>query len=149
VAEIFVSYTSKDRDWAFWIGQELEKLGHKPRIDAWEIPGGGDIARWTNERIESVDHVLGVISKDYVKGPLRFLWDEFLRAKMNRTNFFLPVRIKDCALPLLLDSLKRCDLFGVNRSLRASESSLMSTVFCRGRTLLLNSTIRSCNATSF
>ncbi len=30
VADIFVSYTSSDRDWAFWIGQELEKLGHLP-----------------------------------------------------------------------------------------------------------------------
>jgi hypothetical protein len=28
VADIFVSYTSDDRDWAFWIGQELLKLGH-------------------------------------------------------------------------------------------------------------------------
>jgi hypothetical protein len=28
VADIFVSYTSGDRDWAFWIGQELLKLGH-------------------------------------------------------------------------------------------------------------------------
>ena len=28
MADIFVSYTSSDRDWAFWIGQELEKLGH-------------------------------------------------------------------------------------------------------------------------
>jgi hypothetical protein len=28
VADIFVSYTSSDRDWAFWIAQELERLGH-------------------------------------------------------------------------------------------------------------------------
>jgi hypothetical protein len=28
VADIFVSYTSDDRNWAFWIGQELLKLGH-------------------------------------------------------------------------------------------------------------------------
>src|ERR1700759_21259 len=43
VADIFVSYTSKDRDWAFWIGQELEKLGHVARIDAWELTGGDNI----------------------------------------------------------------------------------------------------------
>jgi hypothetical protein len=30
VANIFVSYyTSDDRDWAFWIAQELLKLGHE------------------------------------------------------------------------------------------------------------------------
>jgi len=26
VADIFVSYTSSDRDWAHWIGKELEAL---------------------------------------------------------------------------------------------------------------------------
>jgi hypothetical protein len=31
VADIFISYTSSDRDWAFWIGQQLEKPGHKRR----------------------------------------------------------------------------------------------------------------------
>jgi hypothetical protein len=39
VADIFVSSTSNDRDWAFWIGQELLKLGHVPRIHEWEISG--------------------------------------------------------------------------------------------------------------
>jgi hypothetical protein len=32
VADIFVSYTSADRDWAFWIGQELLKLGHAAHL---------------------------------------------------------------------------------------------------------------------
>ena len=41
MADIFVNYTSSDRDWAFWIGQELEKLGHSPHIHEWEIPAGG------------------------------------------------------------------------------------------------------------
>jgi hypothetical protein len=37
VADIFVSYTSSDRDRAFWIGQELKKLGHIPHVHEWEI----------------------------------------------------------------------------------------------------------------
>jgi hypothetical protein len=37
VAEIFLSYTQSDREWAFWIGYELEALGHQPRIHGWEI----------------------------------------------------------------------------------------------------------------
>jgi hypothetical protein len=43
VADIFISYTSADRDWAFWIVQELEALGHVPHVHEWEINGGGDI----------------------------------------------------------------------------------------------------------
>ena len=37
VADIFVSYTSSDRDWAFWIAKELEALGHAPHVHEWEI----------------------------------------------------------------------------------------------------------------
>jgi hypothetical protein len=32
MADIFVSYTSSDRDWAFWIGHELDDLGHNPHL---------------------------------------------------------------------------------------------------------------------
>jgi hypothetical protein len=38
VADIFVSYTSDDRDWAFWIGQELLKLGHAARDAVLSYP---------------------------------------------------------------------------------------------------------------
>jgi hypothetical protein len=69
VADIFVSYTSKDIDWAFWIGQELEKLGHVARIDAWEISGGGNVIAWMQDRMQRADHALCVISEDYFKGP--------------------------------------------------------------------------------
>ena len=37
MAEIFVSYTSSDRDWANWVGLELERLGHVARVHEWEI----------------------------------------------------------------------------------------------------------------
>ena len=55
MADIFVRYTSDDREWAEWIGQELLKLGHAAHIDAWEIPGGGDIAAWMDERLQKAD----------------------------------------------------------------------------------------------
>ena len=51
VADIFVSYTSSDREWSFWIGQELEKLGYTAHIHEWEISAGGDIAGWMEERL--------------------------------------------------------------------------------------------------
>jgi hypothetical protein len=28
MADIFISYTNSDRDWAFWVAKELEGLGH-------------------------------------------------------------------------------------------------------------------------
>jgi tetratricopeptide (TPR) repeat protein len=140
VADIFVSYTSKDRDWAFWIGQELEKLKHVPRIDAWEIPGGGNIMAWMLERLDTANHTLCVISPDYYNGP--FASAEFQAAlwaaQEARTNFLLPVRVADCELRRLLAPLKRCDLFGVDEDeararlidfLRPAEKPSTSTPF--------------------
>ena len=67
MAEIFVSYTSSDREWAFWIATELQKLGHAPRVHEWEIVE--DIYAWMQQRHDAAHHVLCVISEDYLKAP--------------------------------------------------------------------------------
>jgi hypothetical protein len=67
VADIFVSYTSKDRDWAFWIGQELSRLEHQPRIHEWEIDAGGDVPKWTEDRLQATHRVLCVVLMFAVK----------------------------------------------------------------------------------
>jgi Tfp pilus assembly protein PilF len=118
VADIFVSYTSQDRDWAEWIGQELEKLGHVARIDAWEISGGGDIAAWMDERHDKADHILCVVSETYLSKPYSS-WERRAgqwAAQTDRPNFVLPVRIEDCKLRTLLASVKYCDLFGMEEN---------------------------------
>ena len=69
MADIFVSYTSSDREWAFWIGHELDALGHVPHIHDWEIPAGGDIVAWMEERHQAADHILCVISAAYLSKP--------------------------------------------------------------------------------
>ena len=67
VADIFISYTSSDRDWAFWIAKELEALGHTPHVHEWEIKGGDDIYAWMEARHDTADHVLCVVSDEYLK----------------------------------------------------------------------------------
>ena len=37
MADIFVSYTTSDRDWAFWIAKELEELGHMAHVHEWRL----------------------------------------------------------------------------------------------------------------
>jgi tetratricopeptide (TPR) repeat protein len=118
VADIFVSYTSSDRDWAFWIGQELEKLGHVAHVHEWEISAGGDIVDWMEERTDEADQMVLVISKAYL-GKAYSSWERRSAqwaARTKRPNFALPVRIEECELPILLDSLKRCDLFDIDES---------------------------------
>ena len=68
MADIFVSYTSSDRDWAFWIGLELEKLGHTAHLHEWEISAGGDIPAWMEDPEQTKTGNLGDIFQ--MRAPL-------------------------------------------------------------------------------
>jgi hypothetical protein len=61
VADIFVSYTNSDCDWAMWIATELRALGHKPHVHEWEIGAGDDIYAWMEARQDAADHMLCVV----------------------------------------------------------------------------------------
>ena len=116
MADIFVSYTSSDRHWALWIAQELEALGHTPRVHEWEISGGGDIPGWIEESLEKADHCLLVVSETYLTKPYSS-WER--RAAQwatasRRPNFALPMFIEDIEPPILLAHLKKCALHGLS-----------------------------------
>jgi TIR domain len=114
VADIFVSYTSDDRDWAFWIGKELLNLGHTPHIHEWEISGGGDIEAWMEERHNSANHILCVVSEAYLKAPHSSRERRSAQWAIDRPNFALPVFVEDCKAPSLFANIKRCDLYGLS-----------------------------------
>ena len=115
MADIFVSYTSSDREWAFWIATELRALGHTAHIHEWEIKGGDDIYAWMEQRHDAADHVLCVVSDDYLKAPYSTLERNaaLWQAASKRPGFVLFVAVKPCRLPTLADHIRRCELFGV------------------------------------
>ncbi len=115
VADIFISYTSSDREWAFWIARELESLGHTPHIHEWEIKGGDDIYAWMESRHDAADHVLCVVSDDYLKAPYSTLERNaaLWQAAARRPGFVLLVAVEPCRLPTLADHIRRCELYGV------------------------------------
>jgi TIR domain len=115
MADIFVSYTSSDREWAFWIAKELKALGHTPHIHEWEIGGGDNIYAWMEQRHDAADHVLCVVSDDYLKAPYSTLERHaaLWQAASKRPGFVLFVAVKPCRLPTLADHIRRCELYGV------------------------------------
>jgi tetratricopeptide (TPR) repeat protein len=118
MANIFVSYTSDDRDWAFWIGHELDDLGHRARLHEWELSAGGDIMAWMEKVHHEAQHILCVISKMYLDKPYSSLERRAAQwaATTDRPNFALPVLIEDCELPTLLAPFKRCDLYDIDEA---------------------------------
>jgi phosphoglycolate phosphatase-like HAD superfamily hydrolase len=119
VANIFVSFTSSDRQWAFWIAQELAKLGHVPLVHEWEISAGGDIPKWMEENLEKAEHCLLIASKTYLTKPYSS-WErraaQWAAASERRPNFALPVLIEACDMPVSLAHLKRCELHGLREA---------------------------------
>ena len=69
MADFFVSYTSSDHDWAMWVATELKALGHTAHVHEWEIGAGDDIYAWMEARHDAADHVLCVVSDEYLKAP--------------------------------------------------------------------------------
>jgi tetratricopeptide (TPR) repeat protein len=114
MADIFVSYTSSDRDWAFWIAKELATLGHTPHVHDWEIKGGDDIYAWMERHHDAADHVLCVVSDEYLKAPYSTLERNaaLWHAASKRPGFVLLVAVKPCRFPTLTDHLRRCELHG-------------------------------------
>jgi tetratricopeptide (TPR) repeat protein len=115
MADIFISYTSSDRDWAFWIAKELEALGDTPHVHEWEIRGGEDIYAWMERRHDSADHVLCIVSDDYLKAPYSTLERNaaLWQSAQKRPGFVILVTVEPCKLPTLSDHIRRCELFGV------------------------------------
>jgi tetratricopeptide (TPR) repeat protein len=130
MADFFISYTSTDRDWAQWIGRELTALAHTPHIHEWEVKGGDDIYAWMEARHDAADHVLCVVSDEYLKAPYSTLERNaaLWQAAKNRTSFVLFVVVKSCRLPTLIDHIRRCELFGVpEEAARTRFREFMST----------------------
>ena len=115
VAKVFISYTSKDRRWAFWIAEALGTLGHVAHVHEWELPPGGNIARWMRERLDESDHMAAVVSAEYFTKVYSgweldsALWETVGAA----ANFVLPLFVEPCEAPKLTKIFKRCDLYGV------------------------------------
>ena len=118
MADIFISYTASDRDWAFWIAKELEALGNIPHVHEWEVERGADIYAWMEQRHDTADHVLCVVSDDYLKAPYSTLERNaaLWQAASKRPGFVLLVVVKPCKLPTLSDHIRRCVLYGVPES---------------------------------
>src|SRR3954451_20406676 len=119
MADIFVSYTSGDRDWALWLAEELKTLGHTPFVHEWEIEKGEDIYAWMETRIDAAHQMLCVVSEAYLKAPYSALdrraglW----HAAKAQPGFVLLVVVKPCRLPRLSAPMRRVDLVGRPREL--------------------------------
>ena len=115
--KFFISYTSKDSQNAQWIGWTLKDLGHEAFVHEWEIGAGQNIPEWMEKRIEECDHLIGVFSPEYINAKyskserLAGYWNDAI----GQEGFLMPVVVRPCDLPRLVQPLKRVDLTACDR----------------------------------
>lgn len=117
MSKFFISYTGNDSQKAQWIGWTLGDLGHEAFVHEWEVAGGGNIPAWMEQRLEDCDHFIGVFSPDYIDAKyskserLAVYWKDAI----GRDGFLMPVVIRPCELPILVQPLKRLEIAGCDR----------------------------------
>ena len=118
MANIFVSYTQSDRAEADWIANELTALGHMPHVHEREVRSGENFYAWMRQRLDAADHVLCVISDEYLRAP-HSIWEfdaAVRQAADKRPGFLLPVvvNLRQLRVPVIIDHLNRCELQGLS-----------------------------------
>lgn len=105
---VFISYSSKDKEFVEKLALDLKKMGVGVWFDKWEIKVGDSIVEKINQGIKTNDFLAIVLSptsvnSEWVKKELNSaLFKEIDR----RCVFVLPILYKICDIPELLKEKK-------------------------------------------
>jgi WD40 repeat protein/uncharacterized protein YjbI with pentapeptide repeats/3',5'-cyclic AMP phosphodiesterase CpdA len=114
--DFFVSYSPADERWATWIAWELEAIGHRTLLQAWDFVPGTNFIDFMDRGVSEANAVIAVLSRNYLRSKYgRLEWQAALRADPdNPSNRLITVRIADCPLEGLLSTITYVDLVGVS-----------------------------------
>lgn len=111
MAKVFISHSSKDKEFAASLANDLRDLGHEPWLDQWKIRVGDCIPSEIERGVSGSDYVVVVLTPDAVssgwveKEWKTKYWEEIEKSKI----CVLPVLLKDCDVPPLLKIKKYAD----------------------------------------
>ena len=116
--DFFVSYNSKDLQWAEWIAWELEEAGYSVFIQAWDFLPGGNFVLDMQQATSQSKRTIAVLSENYLNA--QFTQSEwaaaFAQDPTGRRGMLLPVRVGKCEPTGLLKSIVYIDLLGLDRA---------------------------------
>lgn len=112
--DFFVSYNSKDKQWAEWIAWELEAAGYTTVIQAWDFRPGGNFVLDMQEAAAGAERTIAVLSQNYLDAQYtQSEWAAaFAQDSTGAKKTLLPVRIQECDLKGLLSQIVYIDLVG-------------------------------------
>lgn len=111
MAKVFISYSSKNKEFALKLAADLKALSHEPWLDEWEIRVGDCIPTKIEDGIEEADYVVVVLSAHSVEsGWVEREWKTKYWQEVNEGKIrVLPALIEDCESPPLLRTKRYAD----------------------------------------
>lgn len=118
MASVFLSHSSKDKEFVEWLANQLKELGHSVWFDKWEIGVGDCIVTEIEKGIGDCDFVVIVLSPNAVSSTWvdrewkAKYWDEIQKNK----TLVLPILMEKCDIPILLKTRHYADFSGSERT---------------------------------
>lgn len=116
--DFFISYNSRDRQWAEWIAWKLEEAGYSVFIQAWDFPPGGNFVLGMQRAASQSKRTIAVLSEYYLDA--RFTQPEwaaaFVQDPTGERGILLPVRVRKCEPPGILKATVYIDLVELNEA---------------------------------
>jgi hypothetical protein len=118
MTDFFISYTSKDKQWAEWIGYVLEEERYSVILQAWDFRPGSNFVLEMQEAARKASRTIMVLSPDYMKS--QFAKPEWAAAFANDPQGLkrklLPVIVRDCEPDGLLSQIVHISLVGLDKN---------------------------------
>ncbi len=131
--DFFVSYNSRDTDWAEWIAWILEEEGYTVAIQIWDFVPGSNFVSEMQKSVTSASKTIAVVSKSFLRA--NFTEAEWAAAFSHDPQGFqrklIPIRVDDCTPDGLLKTIVYIDLAGCKDASKAKRSILSGVSFER------------------
>ncbi len=114
--DFFISYAENDRNWAEWVAFQLESVGYRVLIQAWDLAPGSSSVMDIEHAFSSSRRIVAIVSREFVRSQFaQAEWQTAQRADPSRaTRRIIPVRVEETALPGMLAQIVGIDLWGLD-----------------------------------
>jgi hypothetical protein len=111
MASVFISHSSKDKDFVRQLAADLKEVGHSPWLDEWEIQVGDCIVRAVDSGLTKAEFVILVLSPNAVEsGWVEREWaPSYWKEIESKRRVVLPAMLIECVVPTLLKTKKYAD----------------------------------------
>lgn len=109
--KVFISHSSKDKQFATWISVDLANRGHQPWLDEWKIKAGESIPKAIANGLDDCEFVIVVLSENAIQSRWverewhEKYWDEVSSGKIS----VIPVLLRKCEIPRFLKTKRYAD----------------------------------------